>query len=168
MATPFAILAAYDLAVFQPRYPAIRHLIETAAPDERTPSPQVSRAIHALPSLNLSAYVSRLLLQKFDFPKSESPIRWHLSGALWWALVALHLSENEQLTLLLSLSYMGNSTSGFSAAAQAIFHAPLNSLTLEQAAKLAVISKAPSAYLESPERLARVHAALMSRLQNGL
>ena len=165
---PVAYVVGYDLVVFQPRVPAIQRLIEMAAQDERSPSPLVARVIRAGGSQHLSAQVSRLLLMQFNLPPSQSPLQWHFTSALWWALVALHFSDQEQSTLYLSLSYMGNGVNGFAAASQAQFGASLNSLSLEQVATLSVIARAPSAYLESPERLARVRTALIKRVQNGL
>jgi hypothetical protein len=168
IATPVIYVLAYDFTVFQPRLPEIRTIIEIAAPDERSSSPLVASVVRAGVAQHLSAQVSRLLLQRFELPASESQLKWHFTSALWWALVALHLTDQEQTTLFLSLSYMGNGVTGFASASQSMFDAPLNSLTLEQVATLSVIAKAPAAYGENPERLARVRAGLIQRVQNGL
>ena len=62
-----------------------------------------------------------------------------MHGVLWWALVALHLSDQEQNTLFLSLAPMGVKERGFSAASRAMFGVPLSALSIEQAATLAAI-----------------------------
>lgn len=168
IAVPIAYVAGYDLVVFQPRVPEVQRLIEVAAQDERTPSPLVARVIRAGVSQHMSAQTSRLLLKQLKLPPLQSQLQRHFTSALWWALVALHFSDQEQSTLFLSLSYMGNGITGFSAASQAQFGASLNSLSLEQVATLSAIAKAPSAYLESPERLTRVRNTIVKRVQDGL
>ena len=168
IAVPVAYVGAYDLFVFQRHIPEVQRLIEVADQDERTPSPLVARVIRAGVSQHLSAQVSRLLLQRFNPPASQSQLQWHFTSALWWALVALHLSDQDQSTLYLSLSYVGNGVTGYGAASKAQFGVSLNSLSLEQVATLSAISKAPNAYLESPERLARARIAIIKRVQSGL
>ena len=134
IAVPIAYVVGYDLVVFQPRVPEVQRLIEVAAQDERTPSPLVARVIRAGVSQHMSAQASRLLLQQFKLPPSQSQLQWQFASTLWWELVALHFSDQEQSTLFLSLSYMGNGVTGFAAASQAHFGASLNSLSLEQVA----------------------------------
>lgn len=169
IAVPIASFLAYDFLVFQPRSSDIQRLIQDAAPEERNPTPLVSRVIRPGITQHLSGQVSRLLLHELNvLPSPSSQSQWHLTGAIWWALVEIHLSDREQMTLFLSLSYMGNNIRGFAAASEAVFKTPLRSLSLEQAATLAAISKFSSSYPDNPGRLARVRDAVVERVQNGL
>ena len=91
-----------------------------------------------------------------------------MTGALWGGLVKLHLSESEQTTLFLALSPMGHNVQGFSKASTAVVGVPLSAVSLEQAARLVTVGKAPSIYLNNPERLARHSEALAQRAKNAI
>jgi hypothetical protein len=165
LALPVVMFAAYDLLVFQPYKADIRHLLDRAAADERAPGPIVVGAARASLSQHISAHTSRLLMDQINAVRSpDRALQGMLHNSLWWALVALHLSDQEQNTLFLSLAHLGAKEAGFSAASRAMFHAPLNALSIEQAATLAAVSKSPY-YLKNPERLARARAAIMLRMQ---
>jgi membrane peptidoglycan carboxypeptidase len=89
-------------------------------------------------------------------------LQWHALNLSWWLCTSLHLSEQEQLTVYLSLAPMGNGIEGFSNASTTIVGVPLGEVTPEQAATLLAVSKSP-ANLEQPNRLARQAAALLQR-----
>jgi hypothetical protein len=168
-ALPVAVFGCYDLVAFQPRVTEIKRLLAQATPEERTPPATVARVVQVAHDQRLGVHVARLLLHELDAtPLSGGMARWHLTHLAWWALVELHLSQSEQTTLYLSRSSMGHGTRGFSAASIALFSGPLHSLSLEQAATLAVVSRSPSAYAGNPERLARHRQLVLQRLQNGL
>lgn len=168
IALPVLMFFAYDLLVFQPYKAEIRLLLDRAAADERTPGPIVVRAALAtvMPPSS-SGLASSLLLREINaLRSSDDELRGHLHGVLWWALVALHLSNQEQNTLFLSLAYMGGQERGFSAASRAMFHAPLGALSIEQAATLAAISSFPDIYLKNPERLERARSRILARMRS--
>jgi len=166
---PVAAFVFYDLIAFQPRVSEIKRLLEQATPEERAPSATLSSVVQVIHTQRVGAQVARLLLRELDAtPRSGGVAKWHLTHMAWWALVELHLSESEQTTLYLSHSIMGQGVRGFSAASHAHFNSPLHSLSLEQAATLAVISRGPSAYTGNPERLSRHRQSVLQRVQDGL
>jgi Transglycosylase len=169
LAAPFVALAAFDIAVFQPRMPEIRSFLAQAAPEERSPPPSLLRVVRASHPHHFSGQVARLLVQKLNaYPTEGGMLRWHATGGAWWTMVALHLSEQEQVTLFLALSFMRNGVSGFANAAPKLVGTPLDSVSLEQAARLVVIAKAPTHFLDNPERLARLSAELAARARDAL
>ena len=169
LAAPFVAFAAYDLTTFQPRIPDIGRLLAEAAPEEKAPPDSIRRVLRASYPEHFSGLVAKLLLHELNaVPTDGNMLRWHLTGAAWWALVQLHLTEAEQMTLFLALSPMGNNTKGFAEVSTAVVGVPLNAVSLEQAARLVTIGKAPSLYLSNPERLARHSEALALRAKNAL
>jgi len=63
---------------------------------------------------------------------------------------------------------MGNNVQGFSKASTAVVGTPLSAVSVEQAARLVTVGKAPSLYLNNPERLTRQSEALAQRAKNAL
>jgi hypothetical protein len=169
LAAPFVAFAAYDLIAFQPRMPDIRRLLAQAAPEENAPPESIRKVVRVSYPEHFSSHVARLLLQELNaVPTEGGMLCWHLAGIAWWALVGLHLSEPEQITLFLALSPMGNNMKGFAKASTAVVGVPLSAVSLEQAAHLVTIGKAPSYYLSNPEQLARHSQALVQRAKNAL
>ncbi len=166
---PFVAFAAYDVIAFQPRVPDIRRLLAAAAPEEKSPPDSIRRVLRVSYPDHFNSHVAKLLLQELNAaPTGGGMLRWHTTGALWAGLVKLHLSEPEQTTLFLVLSPMGNDVQGFSKASTAVVGVPLSAVSLEQAARLVTVGKAPSIYLNDPERLARQSQALAQRAKNAL
>lgn len=166
--SPIIALATFDVAVFQPRMPEIRRLLADASPPEISPSGPLVKVIRAS-RINLSAHISRLLMQQFDaYPQQSGIIAHHSVGLAWWFLVILHLPESELITLFLSQSHMGNNTTGFATAAPTVVGVPLGEVSVEQAARLVVVARAPSYYLGNPDRLARASDVLASRARDAL
>jgi hypothetical protein len=169
LAAPFVAFAAYDLIAFQPRMPDIRRLLAQAAPEEKAPPDSIRKVLRVLYPEHFSSLVARLLLQELNaVPTGSGMLRWHLTGATWWALVELHLSEPEQTTLFLTLSPMGNDIKGFAKVSTAVVGVPLSAVSREQAARLVTVGKAPSIYLSDPERLTHHSNALAQRAKNAL
>lgn len=151
---PFIGFGVYDLVAFQSRREAIDQILSTAAPGESTPSPTLMRLIQISAHNRTAAFTARILIQDMKVPSTtHGMLGWHTTNALWWGLVAIHMSEEEQVTLIASRSYMGNHRYGLSVESRARFGRPLNELSLEEMATLVAISSAPSLYLSSPERL---------------
>ncbi len=166
---PFVAFAAYDVIAFQSRVTDIRRLLAAAASDEKSPPDSIRRVLRASYPDHFSSHVARLLLQELNAePSAGSMLWWHMRGALWGGLVTLHLSESEQTTLFLTLSPMGNNVQGFSKASTAVVGTPLSAVSVEQAARLVTVGKAPSLYLNNPERLTRQSEALAQRAKNAL
>jgi len=88
---------------------------------------------------------------------------------LTWKIEQM-LSKDRILELYLNQIFLGHRAHGFAAAAQTYFGKPLEQLTVAEAAMLAGIPKAPSAYnpISNPKRAqARQHYVLERMLDNG-
>lgn len=150
---PLLAFFYYDLTEFQPRKDEIAQLIAAAPPGERSP-PEMLRRLHLTEYRgDLSWGAARMLMYKLDVPDEwRGGMDWQMNWALWWLLVRVHLSENEQLTILCSTTFMGRQSYGFEAGAQAYFHRPLDQLADEELATLVVIARWPSRWSQ-PEKL---------------
>lgn len=159
--------AAYDAIVFQPRVPDIRRLLAAAAADEQSPPDSILKVLRTSYPDHLSAHVARLLQRELAAERTERGMtRWHMEAILWAGLVNLHLIESEQVTLFLALSPMGDKVRGFSRASMGVVGVPLGAVSVDQAARLVTLCKAPSVYLKDPDRLARQAEALARRANN--
>ena len=165
---PILLFAGYDLTEFQSRRSDIASLISGASADERNPSLATISLVRNSLGGKTSAFAARLLLDKLHIPwVTKGMFGWHATSALWWACVAIHLSEQEQVTIIASHSYMGNARYGFSTESTARFNKPLSSLSTAEIATVVALTKAPSLYASSPERLAQRRDWLLSTLSNG-
>lgn len=168
LALPLIGYGVYDLVVFQSRRDAIELLLSAAAPDERAPSPTLKRLIQISTHNRTAVLSARILIQDLKVQSvAHGMLGWHTTNVLWRGLVTLHMSQEEQVTLIVSRSYMGNNRYGFSDEAKARFGRPLTELSLEELATLVVFSSAPSLYLSSPERLNTRKEWLIQELRNG-
>ncbi|MEY4564060.1 MAG: Transglycosylase [Pseudomonadota bacterium] len=157
-------LTLYDLIVFQPRLPDIRALVGRASHDERSPPDTVRRMVRfAHPSLG--APVSRLLVEELAWT-GESRLLRQVQEALWWGLLTLHVSDEDQLTLFLALAPMGGVNRGFAQAAPDIAGVPLSAVSVEQAARLVTVARSPAVFRDSPELLTRVSKALVEKVDS--
>ena len=155
--------AAYDGYVFQPRRDDIDALLTHAAPDERFPPESLAKLVRLAADGATSAHAARLLMLELPVPRlAEGTAGWHLTGMLWRALVALHLSEQTQIALIVARAPMGEHLRGFAAAAEARFQRPLGQLGVGELATLVAVSQAPSA---AGAGLARRRNLLLLRLQ---
>jgi hypothetical protein len=155
---------AYDLAVFQSRRAQIGVLLSQASNDERFASPRLLALVRA-DTGDPSGQAARILVTDLPVtPIGAGQMGRHLTGVLWRALVALHLSEQEQVALIASRSSMGQGQVGYSAAAHHYFGKPLAQLSLEETASLVAIAWAPGAYLHAPDRQARRRELLLRRV----
>jgi hypothetical protein len=169
IAAPIVWFGAYDVVAFQPRTAEIRRLVAAAAPEEKSPPASIRRVLRVSYPNQLSSHVARLLLEELDAePIGRSMLWWHTRRAVWTGLVDLHLSMSDQTTLFLTLSPMGNNVRGFSKASTAVVGVPLSTVSVEQAARLVTVGKAPSMYLNNPERLTQQSEALAQRVKNAL
>ncbi|OQA30699.1 MAG: Penicillin-binding protein 1A [Betaproteobacteria bacterium ADurb.Bin341] len=170
VATPFLALAVYDLTVFQPRMPEIRALLAKSEASEISPPESLLKVLRVAHPKGTGSRVAGLLLYKLDVYPNENvgTFRRQLASTVWSALLGMHMSEQECITLFLNLSYMGNQTTGFAKASEKIVGVPLDKVSIEQAARLMTVSKSPSAYLGSPERFNRFSESLATRAKNAL
>jgi hypothetical protein len=159
---------AYDVLYFQPHRPQIAQLSAAATEEERNPPETIVRIVRVafgpFPRRTLANQAAVILL--FESKQARARNR-HVRQLLWWACVALHLSEREQITLVVSRSYMGRGMWGFSAASQALFNRPLALLSLEEAATLMTIPRCPNCFHTKPASVAPRRDWLLSRLQAG-
>ncbi len=167
IALPIFAYALYDLLVFQPRMGEIEQRIAQATEDERAP-PESLKALMIFSSRGvLSGYVTRRLIMQLPVAYAGT-LDWHVTNLLWEGLVALHLNEEEKVTLWLTDADMGALGRGFSQAAEAYFDKPLGALSLEEQATLIVLVRGPSHYLQHPERLASRRGQLLNRYRRSL
>lgn len=165
---PFIGFGVYDFVAFQSRRESFEKLLSAAAPGESAPSPTLIRLIHISTHNRTAAITARILIQDLKVPlTTHGMLGWHTTNALWRGLVALHMSDEEQVTLIASRSYMGNNRYGLSVEAKARFGRPLTELNLEEMATLVAISSAPSLYISSPERLNTRKEWLILEFRNG-
>jgi len=168
LALPFIGFGIYDLAAFQSRRTLIEQIVSAASPDERNPSPALKRLVQISMHNRTEVFTARILIQDLKIPLiTHGMLGWHATNALWSKLVAFHMSEEEQVTLIISRSYMGNSRYGYFAESTSRFGHPLSELSLEELATLVAISHAPSLYLSSTERLNARKEWLIHEYKNG-
>lgn len=137
-------LLSYDLAYFQSRKAEIDAMIAAADEAERKPPGNVLRLIRAAYPDRLNWLAARELITDLHVsPRKKGMLHWHVTGFLWTGLVALHLSEQEKITLFISRAYMGQDLFGFSSASRAMFGIPLTALSENQAATLVAITFSP-------------------------
>jgi hypothetical protein len=159
--------AAYDFASYQPRKSDINNLLLVASQDEKNPQLIVSQFAKETVNGKVSWQATRLIIETLGINNSGTTLEKHIKSLLWYSLVSIHLTEQEQMTVFLSQAYIGIDKRGFSAASEYIFQKPLSSLSAVEAATLAIITKAPSYYAKHPERLEQSRNELLSRKGNG-
>ena len=78
------------------------------------------------------------------------------------------LSKNQILEIYMNQIYLGNRAYGFAAAAETYFGKPLKSVTIAEAAMLAGLPKAPSAYnpISNPKRARSRQLYIIERMQD--
>lgn len=159
---------SYDVLTFQSRRSDISALIARSTTDEQIISPKISHLVHVSLNGHAAAFVARILIDELHVPwLRKGQLGWHITAALWQGCVALHLTEQEQMTLIASRSYMGNGRYGFSAEAMARFQHPLSEASLSELSTLVALTHSPTAYASSPERLAQRRDWLLSQVQSG-
>jgi membrane carboxypeptidase/penicillin-binding protein PbpC len=117
---------------------------------------------------HLSMSAARLLLFELEVRKPKQGMRgWHRTYFLWWMLVKLHLSEDEQLAIICSKTFLGRRSYGFEAGAQAYFQRPLARLTDAELATLVVIARSPSRWQRprSHDDLLKARDGLLARVR---
>ena len=135
----------YDLTEFQPRKDDIAELIARAPPGERTPSAMLRHLLITEDRGDISLTTSRLLTYRLDvYPEGQRTLERKRTDYLWWRLVRLHLSEEEQLAIICSSIFLGRRAYGFEAAANAYFRRSLDELSEAELATLVVLARRPS------------------------
>jgi hypothetical protein len=108
---------SWDVGNFQPQRPQIDKLIAAATEEERNPPETIVRLVRVAHGHRGVAAAASMLLMRDSMNPLGLPERirmgdWHVRGPLSWLCVKLHLSEREQITLLISRSYMGRAMWG--------------------------------------------------------
>jgi len=155
---PLLCFAYYDLTEFQPRRDDIARLIAPAHPDERSPPAMLRKLLLTDQHGDPSWTVTRILLSDLEVPRGmRGGLGWHGTGFLWWQLVRIHLSHEEQLVILCSRSFLGRRAYGYEAGARAYFGRPLDQLTDAELATLVVVARWPSRW-NQPEAFNEIAA----------
>jgi hypothetical protein len=150
----------YDHLSFQPRRAEIDALIAAAHPLDRLPPGTLRNLLLAESGDDLSLLASREVLFSLNaVPRDQ--LAWHVKSALWWLLVRLHLSEDEQISIVCSQTLLGKRTYGFQAGAQSAFGRDLDALNELELATLVVYARMPTRYRE-PERADDVRKASLN------
>lgn len=151
---PTLLFFAYDMLVYQARRADLLVMIHNASPEERQLPPRVVGLIRKASGGNLSDLAARVLVQRLNVPKVlfDSQLGGHAAQVLWWALVALHVSEQDQLTVIAKCAPTGyyDGCYGLSGEALARFQRPLSALSMEEAATLVALIDHPE--LSSDDR----------------
>jgi hypothetical protein len=161
---------AWDVRYFQPQRPAIAQLIASATGEERNPPEAIVRLVRTDSSDRIALGAYWVMVGDPTNPTNIQPMgisAWHMRGLLWWTCIRFHLSEREQVTLIVSRSNMGRGMRGFSAGAQAIFNRPLSMLSLEEAATLVTIPHCANCFHNKRKGWEQRRDWLLSRLQAG-
>ena len=153
-------LVVYDLMEFQPRLTEMRQFIAKADPAEKAPPPVLVKLQHLADGEHITGTVVRVLWQELRFKPPRH--RRILVELTWLALVNVHFSDTDRMTLRLALSPMGGRAKGFARASQEVFGVPLADVSIDQAARLTLIQRS-SYFLGNPERMARHAARLVER-----
>lgn len=157
----------YDLAYFQSRRVEISGLVAAAEKEDRAPPSQVVGLLMISLNRNTSPYTARLLMRELNVMSEHmSMLHWHFTYAIWGSLVALHLSEQDRISLISSLSPTGVGK-GLNATARLMFGRSLSDLSLAEAATVVALTKNPTSY-GHPDRLARDRDWLLSQYGNEL
>ena len=157
---------SYDLLVFQSRKQEIVALLAAADPEERALPPDVAQLIEVSLSPYIAARASRLLIQELQVPwLSRREIGWQLTQALWEACIAIHLSHEQQLTIVASQVRTGGEQKGYAAEARRRYGRRLSELGLSEAATVVASSRAPSNNSSSALQIRRDY--LLSKLGRG-
>jgi hypothetical protein len=154
----------YDHLAFQPRRAEIDALITSAHPLDRHPPAALLDLLRVDLDGNLSSLAARQVLDSLNaVPRGN--LAWQTKWALWWMLVRLHLSPDEQIAVVCSRTFFGKGIVGFQSAARGIFGRDLDELNELELAALVVHSRWPSRYRD-PARaqdLQNATRALISR-----
>lgn len=162
-------VVVYDIREFQPRRPEIDAMLAAAKPLERSPPPLLVALQRAGSRGNIDWLATRLILKKIDrdVPRMSS-LAWQFR---WWCLakaVDLHLSENEQMRIVLSRESMGGDIYGYADGALDVFGRPLDELDDMELAQLVAITHWPSKFRKPEFEEARESAAksLLTRVHS--
>jgi hypothetical protein len=156
VAAILVLTIAFEFTVVRPALIRTASLLATATPSERNPPVTVLEILgRSQPELRKYQVARNLLTHAPLYVEGLGRTRRQSAELGLGLFLSLHLSAHELAALHLSQAYMGTGVHGFAQASLVHLGVPLESVTLEQAAKLVAISYAPSAYLASPERLAR-------------
>jgi hypothetical protein len=155
-------IAVFDRTTVVPELVKAEAILIAADSAERDLPKTVKAALHRSLGPRLKYSVARTLLmtspsQIVDM-KTSSRQFTELSVGL---LLPLHLSEEQMLSIQASQAFMGPGVQGFASAAKKHLGVPLAQVDPIQAAKLVVIARAPSLFLEDPERLERSARAML-------
>lgn len=157
----------YDLTRFQPHADEIAQLIDGAHPNERSPPPMLRKLLQE-PRGDLSLEASRSLIYKLEPGSTRGNLKWKSTSLLWWLLVKIHLSEEEQLTIVCSTAFLGKRAYGFEAGANTYFYRPLNRLTDIELATLAMRARRPLWWQQADKQdvLAKAAQTLLERVRS--
>jgi len=153
---------AFDLMVVRPAVDRIENRLQTAAPGERQPSAAVMDMLHRAYGVRINDLVARDAVSsgQIESMGTLSRLSMELGIAL---LLPVHLSRTDIAAAYLTGAYMGPDARGFAAASRLYLGIELDRVDLAQAAKLVAMAHAPDIYRQSPERLERKAAQLLSR-----
>ena len=166
LAVAAVAFASYDILVFQSRKQAIAALLADAAPEERALPAPVAQLMEVSLGGRVSAHASGVLVRELNVPwLLKGMLGWHVTSGLWWACTAIHLSHEQQLTIIASRAHTGGYPSGYAAEAERRFGHRLYELGVAEAATVVASSWEPSE--NSTPALQARRDRLLSKLGRG-
>jgi membrane carboxypeptidase/penicillin-binding protein PbpC len=124
----------------------IASIVEHAAPLDRQPSERVLRMLKVSQQYGgSSAHAAMLLANKLDALSDQRGLQWHANSLLWWSLVRLHLTEEEQVIVILALAPTGKKRRGFTSTSLVLYQRQPADLSLAEVATIIALIRMPSA-----------------------
>ena len=162
---PLIAFVVLDVAEFQSRRGEINAILQGEAGEDRHPPVQVVQMLKASERYGPSVYASRLLARELQvIPQRQTMLEWHVRSALWWSFVRLHLSEEEQVAVVLGLAPTGAKLKGFTAASVALYRRQPSQLSISEIATILALVRQPSA---EGTQLESLREMLLARYESG-
>jgi hypothetical protein len=151
-------LAYYDLTLFQPALASTRQHMQSAP--LLVVSPLLEKHLQSAYGQSIEFHAGNILLRQSAFGGGDG---WR--SFLWGKLADFHLSTQEQVTVVVSLAYMGSNRYGFPAASLAMYGKPIEQLSPAESATLVALASAPSYYESHPEKLFKRRDQLLAKAE---
>jgi hypothetical protein len=129
LAIPALGIIAYDITYYETNRDEVLSVIANATSEERNLPMPMATFVRAEFKNGTAPYSARLLINHLGIVHQPvSAGRWAVIYALWSALVRLHLTAEERMTVIAVLAPTGINRQGLSSTSRAEFGKPLSEL----------------------------------------